>query len=179
MLLALPRMGDLSPDEESAHSRLEHWGYGMEQFKQHPLFGIGYEMFTENYSHTAHNSFVLIFTEAGVVGATLWIALFFCTFRDLRLLRLEWRGPPYMDNVVDSLVGALLSWQVSAFFLSQTYKPLSFILMGLVVAVQTALAKDGIVLTRVWGLREYGQSLMLTIGGIIFVHIMLIGLWAF
>lgn len=179
IIMALPRMGEITPEEESARSRLEHWGHGLEQFKRRPIFGIGYEMFNADYSHTAHNSFVLIFSEAGIVGATLWIALFFCTFRDLRYLREEWRGPPFLDNVVDSLVGALFAWQVSAFFLSQTYKSLSFVLMALVVAVQNVLAQDKILLDHHWGLREYTVSFVLTVAGIIFMHFLVMILWNF
>ncbi len=176
-MMAVPRMGEINAQEESAHSRLEHWGYGLDQFKAHPLFGIGFSMFTNDYPQTAHNSFVLVFTESGLLGATIWVAMFFSSFRDLRLLRREWRGPPFLTEAADSLFAALVGWLVAAFFLSQTYKPLSFILMALVVAVQNALAREGVTLVHPWRLKEYATCLVLTISSIVILNLTIMAMW--
>lgn len=176
-IMAVPRMDEISSKEESAHSRLGHWSYGLEQFKAHPLFGMGFSMFTNDYSHTAHNSFVLVFTETGILGATIWFAMFFSTFRDLRLIRKEWRGPPFLPEAADTMITALLGWQVAAFFLSQTYKPLSFILMGLVVGMQNALAKEGITLNHPWKFKEMGICLFVTMFAIVLINLMVMAMW--
>lgn len=179
VMISLPRMGDLSPEESSAHSRLELWAYGLEVFQSHPLFGVGYGQFIEGeMDHTAHNSFVLAFSETGFLGATIWVCLFLAAFRELMLMRKETRrGPPFLDEYVDSMTGALIAWQVAAFFLSQTFKPLSFILMALVVSGQNALAREGVTLKNRWGLRQVGQAVGLTVAGIIVMHLMVKFLW--
>ncbi len=177
LLLAIPRMESLDAGEASARSRLDHWAYGLGLLKRNPLFGSGYLQFTADYHHTAHNSFILVVAEEGLIGAFIWVAMFFATFRDLKLLREEVRGPPYMEEVVDTLTAALFGWHVSAFFLSQSYKYISFILMALVVSVQHALAREDIELERRWGLRENSTVMGLTIGGVIFMHILVMVLW--
>jgi O-antigen ligase len=176
-MMAMPRMGEINPQEESAHTRLEHWGYGLDQFKAHPLFGIGFSMFTNDYPQTAHNSFVLVFAESGLLGATIWVAMFFSSFRDLRLIGKEWRGPPYLPEAVDSTFAALLGWMVAAFFLSQTYKPLSFIIMALVVALQNALAAEDVVMVNPWGGKETITCLVITGSAIVILNLMIMAMW--
>ncbi len=48
-------------------------------FKSAPLFGIGFNGFTDLYEITAHNSFVLCLAELGLLGSTLWLALLVTT----------------------------------------------------------------------------------------------------
>jgi len=48
-------------------------------FKSAPLFGIGFNGFTDLYEITAHNSFVLCLAELGLLGSTLWVALLVTT----------------------------------------------------------------------------------------------------
>src|ERR1700682_4357662 len=48
-------------------------------FKSAPLFGIGFNGFTEFLDITAHNSFVLCLAELGLLGSTLWMALLVTT----------------------------------------------------------------------------------------------------
>jgi O-antigen ligase len=149
----------------------------LDQFKAHPLFGIGFSMFTNDYPQTAHNSFVLVFAEAGLLGATIWVAMFFSSIRDLRLMRREWRGPPYLPEAADSMFSALVGWLVAAFFLSQPYKPLSFILMALVVAGQNALAKEGVTLVHPWRPKESIICLVITISGIVILNLLVMAMW--
>ena len=48
-------------------------------FKSAPVFGIGFNGFTDQYEITAHNSFVLCLAELGILGSTLWMALLVTT----------------------------------------------------------------------------------------------------
>ena len=59
--------------------RLEAWASGLEMFKSSPLFGIGFNAFTDFYEITAHNSFVLCLAELGMLGSVLWLALLVAT----------------------------------------------------------------------------------------------------
>jgi O-antigen ligase len=63
--------------------RLEAWANGLEMFKSAPLFGIGFNGFTDLYEITAHNSFVLCLAELGLLGSTLWLALLVTTMTGL------------------------------------------------------------------------------------------------
>ncbi len=171
LLMAIPRMDQLSAQEDSARSRLDHWSYGLELLKHNPVFGVGTDNFTDDYPQTAHNSFILVIAETGLLGGVIWVALIFGSFRELFLMRREGRAPPFMESLAQSLAGAWFGWLVCAFFLSQTYKFLSFILMGMTVAALNALARDGVTVENSWGPKQWGISMAITAGGVIGIHL--------
>lgn len=82
VLLALPsRFSEIDAEEESAQGRIESWYEGLQMFQGHPVFGVGPDMYTDYNPLTAHNSFVLILAETGIVGYTLWLAFVVYCFR--------------------------------------------------------------------------------------------------
>lgn len=178
VILAAPRMGELNTQEDSARARLDHWSYGLALLRQNPVAGVGMGGFTEDYYRTAHNSFILVIAECGLVGGLLWVAIFLAAYRDIRLTRVLSRAPPWLDPALNALQGAIIGWLVCAMFLSQTYKFTSFILVAMVVAVLNALAKEGYEVRHPWTARMSMATLGVTIGGIIFMHIALKVLWA-
>lgn len=176
-LMAIPRMGEISTQETSARSRLDHWSYGLDLFKSNPLFGVGMGRFTERYHHTAHNSFILVIAEAGFLGGFVWVAMFWAAFRDIDALRRDERAPPSLESALDAIQGALMGWLVCAFFLSQAYKFLSFLILGLLVAVMNAMAREGISVASGWRGRDTFITGAVTAGGIVFMHLALRVLW--
>lgn len=177
MLLAIPRMEQLDTKEASARSRLDHWSYGLSLFEAHPLFGVGFRAFTEEYPNTAHNSFVLVFAEAGFFGALLWVAMFYCSFRDLLAIENSERAPPWAVSVAAALEAALTGWLVSAFFLSQSYKFIHFMLMAAVVATLNVLAREGVEVTERWSIKHTILSGVGAVAGIVLLHVGVRFLW--
>jgi O-antigen ligase len=78
-MLALDFTGGRGISAADGADRLEAWANGLELFKSAPLFGIGFNAFTDQYDITAHNSFVLCLAELGLLGSTLWVALLVTT----------------------------------------------------------------------------------------------------
>jgi putative inorganic carbon (HCO3(-)) transporter len=78
-MLALDFTGGRGISAADGADRLEAWANGLEMFKSAPLFGIGFNGFTDLYEITAHNSFVLCLAELGLLGSTLWVALLVTT----------------------------------------------------------------------------------------------------
>src|SRR5208283_5274590 len=78
-MLALDFTGGRGISAVDGADRLEAWANGLEMFKSAPLFGIGFNGFTDLYEITAHNSFVLCLAELGLLGSTLWMALLVTT----------------------------------------------------------------------------------------------------
>src|SRR5687768_488856 len=74
VLMMLPsRLSELDAGESSAAGRVDAWYSGLEMFLYNPLFGIGPGLFADNNANlTAHNSFVLVMAEMGLVGYTIW-----------------------------------------------------------------------------------------------------------
>jgi O-antigen ligase len=78
-MLALDFTGGRGISAADGADRLEAWANGLEMFKSAPIFGIGFNNFTDLYEITAHNSFVLCLAELGLLGSTLWMALLVTT----------------------------------------------------------------------------------------------------
>ena len=75
--------------------RIEAWATGLELFKSAPLFGIGFGNFTDFNDITAHNSLILCLAELGLVGGTIYVALFVTTMMGLnRMLQLQEKQAP-------------------------------------------------------------------------------------
>jgi O-antigen ligase len=124
-----------SVQEESAGDRILAWSEGLTMLRQQPLFGVGYNSFTEHHSITAHNSFVLCFAELGLIGYFTWLALVVIAFRDVNQVAnlveegVELTSRPYAAMLRSSLLGFL----TCAYFLSRAYAPPLFLLLALCV----------------------------------------------
>jgi putative inorganic carbon (HCO3(-)) transporter len=96
--LAPSRMSDLSADEDSSQGRVQAWYAAISMFKAHPVFGIGFGGFTDQYDLVAHNSFVHTFAELGGTGGFCFVGLFYWYFRCLKR-----RAPPGGPHAVPPL----------------------------------------------------------------------------
>ena len=142
VLLMLPtRMQELDAGESSAYGRIETWYDGIQMFIEHPLLGVGVGNFTEHTWLTAHNSFVLVLAETGIVGYTLWLAMVvYCFLMPIMVLRLpadagsEEYQPLWTQErrVAMTLLISQVGFYACAFFLSRSYVILLYILLGLV-----------------------------------------------
>ena len=173
LLAAIPRFGDTSATEGSAQSRLDHWAYGVQLFSASPIWGVGWSMFqADGYRHTAHNSFVLVMAETGLVGTMLWVSMFYLAGKHIFRMQRITRGPPWVEPMSKALEAAMGGWMVAAFFLSQSYGFLLYILMGIVVANVNILANLGIDISIKWTGRDTRNVFFISVGMIIFIHIL-------
>lgn len=140
-MMALPsRLQELDVSEASAHGRIEAWYEGLQMFLSNPVFGVGTNQFSDLYRLTAHNSFVLVLAENGIVGFTIWVAfLAYCVRMLLAMLRhpLAADGAPGLiaddRRVALALLLSFAGCMVCAFFLSRTYVVVIYLLAALVV----------------------------------------------
>lgn len=135
VLLAIGAGGgrQLSIHEASAAGRVIAWGSGISDLKAHPLFGVGYGIFTNYNDLTAHNSFVLCFAELGLFGYFFWLGLIISTVVGLE--RLARSAPKTADGAdLSGLVtvsrAALYNFLVTSWFLSRTYNETLYILLA-------------------------------------------------
>lgn len=164
ILFAPSRGGEISADEESAAGRVEAWYEGFQMLRAHPLFGVGYNLFTEHHSLTAHNSFVLAIAELGILGYYVWLSNIVLTV--MMLFQIERRTPLATSpsgaewQEVRSLSRALLYGMVgglmASLFLSRSYTVIWYVHIGLVVAIYQYAQREwpvveGISFARYWG----------------------------
>jgi len=142
VLLMLPtRMQELDAGESSAYGRIEAWYDGIQMFIGNPLLGVGVGNFTTHTLLTAHNSFVLVLAETGIIGYTIWLAMVgYCVLMPALVLRLpaaiDDPGLQQLWTQERRMAMTLLILQVGfyacAFFLSRSYVILLYIMLGLV-----------------------------------------------
>jgi O-antigen ligase len=139
-LMMLPsRLSQLDVEEASAYGRVDAWYEGLQMFVANPVFGIGANQFSDFHTLTAHNSFVLVLAETGIIGFTIWIAfLAYCYKMIFAVLRSPVAAAPGGvteddRNMAATLLLSLSGCMVAAFFLSRTYIVVIYLLAGLIV----------------------------------------------
>jgi O-antigen ligase len=119
--------------EGSASGRIMEWGYGIQMLKENPLFGFGYQRWPD-YSGgmAAHNSLVNCFGELGLVGYVCWFSLCLLVVKTVhRIARAESLIDLRTRRVANGLFAAQVGYLTAAFFLTRTYNPVLFFLLGM------------------------------------------------
>lgn len=78
--VAMSKFRAIDSKEESAAGRVDAWYEGFEMLKMNPLVGVGMNNFTEYHHLTAHNSFMLVIAELGILGFVSWFSFLLLTF---------------------------------------------------------------------------------------------------
>ncbi len=136
IFVVAPRMSQISTEEASAYGRILAWTTAFELIEYRPLFGVGYDMFVSYHSRTAHNSYLLCFSELGLFGIFPWVMLFFISIKNMHFITGDAR--PKRDTLAlysDSVMLGLIAFFAGTMFLSRTYSELLFIYFGLASAV--------------------------------------------
>jgi O-antigen ligase len=122
----------------SMAGRRELWAAGWEQFKQHPLLGVGCGGFPEAISvasittNVAHNTYLSVATELGTVGFLVWVMCLGCLGFDVLHM-------PKPQRWVWGTV--LLSWMVGVSALTWEYTKPTWLLFAMLMA-QARLSRE-------------------------------------
>ena len=81
-LMAVGFTGGREVSAATGEDRMEAWSIGLQLIRSHPLFGVGYQHFTDFYVITAHNTIVVCAAELGVLGLFFWVAFVLSSGRD-------------------------------------------------------------------------------------------------
>lgn len=173
-MLALGATGgrDLAGDS-SSEGRLEAWRAGIQMLISHPLTGVGFGNYSDHHSAAAHNSFVHCFAELGLFGYFTWLGLLVFSITRLTAIaqsvdedgeRTQIAG--YASAVRASFCGFL----TGAFFLSRTYTPTLYLLIGLTIAVyQISLDTDEV--STGAASRIFAMTTAATFGSVVMVYV--------
>jgi len=139
------RQFSIEPDE-SASGRLIAWSEGLEMLKEKPILGVGYGQFQDYHTLTAHNSLVLCFAETGLVGCFFWVGLIVVTVLELHGLERLAGTEPFDVMARQWAAGLQLSFigfLTAAFFLSRTFVPTLYLIIGLSAALAAVARRNG------------------------------------
>jgi O-antigen ligase len=131
--------------------RIEAWYEGIQMLKSSPLLGVGYGNFLDHHHLTAHNSFVLCFAELGLVGYFFWMGLIVLVYRGLGKVIAEGAAEADERKLAILLRSSVVGFLTCAWFLSRTYQPTLYLLLGLATATWFCWAKQA------GSKREYAQ----------------------
>lgn len=67
----------------STQQRYEAWSVGVDLWHHSPIFGVGARQFAAHHFLTAHNSFVLMLAELGIIGLFLFVAIVYLCVKTL------------------------------------------------------------------------------------------------
>jgi O-Antigen ligase len=133
--------------------RMEIWKRGMGYMMGHPFTGVGANAFPAAEGmisplaarqqlgiglkwSAAHNSFVQIGAETGVIGLALFIAMLYQAARALARRRSNGSGGTEAgDAMAQTFAATLVGYCVAGFFLSQGYSAYLYAILGLVAGL--------------------------------------------
>ena len=135
--VAPSRMESIADKEHSAAGRIDAWQEGIEMIKEHPLFGIGKGEWLNYHRRLAHNTFVQMMGETGLVGLFFWLAMLYLMFRTLvqTLKKLE---DPQQQSLVTGILVATCGFLIVSWFITTTQFDWTYIFAGLTAATAVA-----------------------------------------
>jgi O-antigen ligase len=172
--MALQFTGGRAISAESGSDRTSLWGQGLEIFRAHPLFGVGFGNmpdYTEDH-HTAHNSAVVCAAELGLFGLYFWSLFLFTTARDALTIasptkvtegepivpegsrfpqavwKVEASDKAEINRLGRLMVLTLAGFLVAAWFLSRAYVMTFFLLGGMVEVIFQMALDRGMIAPR-------------------------------
>ena len=110
------------------NNRTNNWTEGLKSFEQHPFLGVGGNMYrtVNTWDKVAHNSYLSVLVELGIVGLILFVLMMAVAFAAaLSQQRLR-------DRVF--WVTLLLVWAMGSFTLTWEYRKTTWLFLTLVVA---------------------------------------------
>ena len=116
------------------NGRLALWSEGLTSFSEHPLLGVGSNMYrsVNSLSKVAHNSFLSVLVELGIVGFTLFaVILGIVVIQALR--QSKWEASFWLFM--------LASWTIGAFTLTWEYRKPTWLFLSLII-VSSAISRQ-------------------------------------
>lgn len=151
----LASFGGLSSQEASARGRLDAWYDGVLMLLHNPVLGVGMGNFRDVHGKVAHNSYIHVAGELGVIGYSLWggtlmltMYIGYALLKKTEYLKLKSSNAEGNEDLLkeeliisNTLFFSMVGFLITAFFLSRQFTLLLFIFMGMQIASFTRITK--------------------------------------
>ncbi len=126
--------------DESSQGRLDAWKAGLTMLVKHPLTGVGVNQFNAHHFLDAHNAYIKVAAETGLVGLFAFGMLVFLSLKNAyHIGRIAARVPhPTERALARALFPTLVGMYTSAFFLTQSWLWFIYIMMAVSAAAPHA-----------------------------------------
>jgi hypothetical protein len=150
------------------------WGDGIAMFKANPFFGVGVGMFTDYSSDhkVAHNTYVQVLAEAGIIGyMPFFLLIFFCVVHLRRAITLSPHLSKSDQIQLNSLFAASVGILVSLYFLTRSNVHLPYIMLALMTCKSLSIATTRETYNRIFshGFKDYRNAVMFGLASIAFM----------
>jgi len=125
------RFGDFNDEDKSASHRVDMWIEGLEMLRYNPVFGIGKGKFA-NYTGSliAHDSFLEVAGETGLVGLFFWLSLIYVSLKGLLAAKSKTVEGSKEDSLVTGLLICIVGYLFTALFITCEFE-LFYVFLGL------------------------------------------------
>lgn len=110
--ITVTRLLESNDDISNMNGRSEFWEVAFQMFRENPLMGTGLGSYSEYqnvnstiFSYEAHNSYIQILGETGIIGASLLIGLLIAALNKSVLAFLKYRNP---------MSALIMYWQIAS-----------------------------------------------------------------
>ncbi len=137
-------------DQEAADSRVVLWRVGIRMFEDKPILGVGLEQFkglVPQYAYAdeeapklvAHNTYIHLAAELGVLGLLPFVGALVLAFRSLgKVVRqTEVSGPALFHQTALAMQAGLVAFAVGAFFLTAWWQRMFWFFLFLSICLVT------------------------------------------
>jgi len=139
-------------EDVAVRARLDTWKIGYEMVQDHPVLGVGVGNFPYEYyyramtsrdtktkaRHVAHNTFIEVAAESGIIALVFFIMLILWTMGDLRKSGAVFRksGDNQLYYISQALIISLMGYIACGVFLSQQYLFMFWIIVPLSIVIR-------------------------------------------
>jgi len=109
------------------NNRTNVWREGLVAFVEHPLLGIGSNMYPtiNSWGKAAHNSFIVVLVELGLIGSVFFASILAIVFAN------AWRQPKWESRF---WMTVLAVWTLGSSTLTWTHRKPTWLLLSLLIA---------------------------------------------
>lgn len=141
----------VSSQEASAMGRLWAWWDGLEMLKANPIFGVGSNNFFDHHGKVAHNTYIQVAAELGLVGYLLWMTILlltlfmgFSVISFIKNLDREELSKEIKSEAALCIACfySLCGFAMTAFFLTRNFFIIFYMVVGMAIASYTRFIKE-------------------------------------
>ena len=161
----------------TGQSRIELWADGLVELKSAPIFGIGFNSYSDHAGLVAHNSFIHAFVELGLIGGGLFLGAFWFAalsfWKISKRMRAEYRltTNSTFRRMHPFLITMLCGYSVSMFSLSRAYVEPTYLALGVANAYFLEARRMGIPTPVRVNARRMGELACVSIGFLLLVYL--------
>ncbi len=134
-------ISDYRGSDPSAGDRLLAWKAGLLMWIDHPIFGVGWRLFSENvrdYGHDkkiiAHNTPISVLAETGTFGFIFFMAVLYYNFKQLFQMRRYWlnkKGKEDFSIFSQGVLISLICFMINTSFSVKDHDPIYWMILSL------------------------------------------------